>query len=134
MRAKKMTFNLVCVSWAKLWHISVVILQCKNKNKEDIIMSNTKTTLLTSDQIFATLEVGGKVMASVNKTNFSSIEDVVRFISAMAGKFMGLARLNIRNKTQGWTMNMALANRQAQPRLAHGFAQSTQYRQASLFT
>ena len=72
-------------------------------------MSNTRTSLSTSDQIFATLVVGGKVMASVSKTNFSSVEDVVRFICAMAGKFMGLAKLNIRNKTQGWSLDMALA-------------------------
>ena len=72
-------------------------------------------------------------MASVSKNNFSSVEDIVRFICAMAGKFMGLAKLHIRNKTQGWTMNMVLAGRQAQPRPAHNLAQPTQYRQASLF-
>ncbi|MBQ9584815.1 MAG: hypothetical protein IJR20_02325 [Muribaculaceae bacterium] len=98
---------------------------------EDKIMSNTSTNLSTSDQIFATLEVGGKIMASVNKNNFSTINDVVRFICSIAGKFMGLARLNIRNMTQGWTMNMALANRPCQStRLT---PRPNQYYQASLF-
>ncbi len=96
-------------------------------------MSNTRTSLSTSDQIFATLEVGGKVMASVSKSNFSSVEDIVRFIYSMAGRFMGLARLSIRNKTQGWTMNLALASRQNQPRPAYSAALPSQYRQASLF-
>ena len=96
-------------------------------------MSNTRTSLSTSDQIFATLEVGGKIMASVSKSNFSSIDDVVRFIYSIAGRFMGLARLSIRNKTQGWTMNMALAARQNQPRPAYAAAMPSQYRQASLF-
>lgn len=93
-------------------------------------MSNTSTSLSTSDQIFATLEVGGKVMASVCKNNFASINDVVRFVCSLAGRFMGLARLNIRNKTQGWTVNMALASR---PTPRHSIALPSQYRQASLF-
>lgn len=96
-------------------------------------MSNTRTSLSTSDQIFATLEVGGKVMASVSKSNFSSVDDIVRFIYSMAGRFMGLARLSIRNKTQGWTMNLALASRQSQPRPAYSAALPGQYLQASLF-
>ena len=75
---------------------------------EDKIMNNTATSLSTSDQIIATLQVGGKTMASVCKTNFASIDDIVRFICAMTGRFMGLARLNIRNKTQGWSVNLAL--------------------------
>ena len=100
---------------------------------EDIIMSNTRTSLSTSDQIFATLEVGGKVMATVCKNNFASIDEVVRFIYAMAGKFMGLARLNIRNKTQGWTMNLALASRISKPCTPSHAASFGQYRQASLF-
>lgn len=96
-------------------------------------MSNTRTTLSTSDQIFATLEVGGKVMASVSKSNFSSVEDIVRFIYSIAGRFMGLARLSIRNKTQGWTMNLALAARQNRPCPSYQAALPNQYRQASLF-
>ena len=96
-------------------------------------MNNSTTTLSTSDQIFATLEVGGHTMASVCKSNFSSIDDIVKFISSMAGRFMGLARLNIRNKTQGWSMNMALATRMPQPRPAYPSAMPSQYYQASLF-
>ena len=94
-------------------------------------MSNTSTTLSTSDQIFATLEVGGKIMASVSKNNFSTINDVVRFIYSIAGRFMGLARLSIRNMTQGWTMNLALASRPSHT--AHLGARPSQYYQASLF-
>jgi len=95
--------------------------------------NNTATSLSTSDQIFATLQVGGKTMASVCKTNYASIDDIIKFIYSIAGKFMGLARLSIRNKTQGWSMNMALASRQLQPRAAQSTALPYQYRQASLF-
>lgn len=96
-------------------------------------MNYTSTSLSVNDQIFATLEVGGKIMATVNKSNFSNINDIVRFIYSIAGRFMGLARLSIRNKTQGWTMNMALASRQNQPLAANHVALPGQYRQASLF-
>ncbi len=96
-------------------------------------MNNNAASLSINDLIFATLEVGGKTVASVSKTNFGSIDDIVRFIGSMAGRFMGLARLNIRNKTQGWTMNLALASRQRTPQSALPSALPTQYRQASLF-
>ena len=96
-------------------------------------MNYNSTSLSVNDQIFATLEVGGKTMASVSKTNFASIDDIVRFICAMAGRFMGLARLNIRNKTQGWTVNLALASRQRTPQPALHTALPSQYRQASLY-
>ena len=43
-------------------------------------MNYTSTSLSVNDQIFATLEVGGKIMATVNKSNFSNINDIVRFI------------------------------------------------------
>lgn len=100
---------------------------------EDKIMNNTATSLSTSDQIIATLQVGGKTMASVCKTNFASIDDIVHFICAMTGRFMGLARLNIRNKTQGWSVNLALASRHRAPQPAFSTALPQQYQQASLF-
>ena len=106
---------------------------------EDKTMNTNSTSLSIGDQIFATLEVGGKTVASVYKTNFATINDIVRFVGAVAGRFMGLARLHIRNKTQGWTMNLSLAS--LAPR-ATGREQSwkgaaspvspSQYRQATL--
>lgn len=95
-------------------------------------MNNKYFSVSSSDQIFATLVVGGKVMANVCKCNFSSVDEIVRLVSSLAGRFMGLARLSIRNKTQGWTMNMALASRQSQ-RQSPVAAMPVQYRQASLF-
>ena len=96
-------------------------------------MNNNPTSLSTGDQVFATLDVSGKILASVCKNNFASIDDIVRFIYSVAGRFMGLARLNIRNKTQGWTMNMALASRQKPLHPALSAYMPDQYRQASLF-
>lgn len=95
-------------------------------------MNNTATTLSASDQVFATLMLGGKTLVSVCKSNFNSIDDIVRFITSSAGKFMGLAQLNIRNKTQGWAMNMSLATTPVHP-LRRVSQPAANYRQASLF-
>ncbi len=69
----------------------------------------TFNKISTQDQVFAKLETNGKVIVSISKSNFSCVEDVVRFVSSLAGHYLGLAKLTIRNKTQGWLMNMALA-------------------------
>ncbi len=95
-------------------------------------MKKTATTLMIGDQIFATLMLGGKTLVSVCKSNFATIDEVVKFITSAAGRFMGLAQLSIRNKTQGWTTNIALTTTAAPMR--HSAPQSpAAYRQASLF-
>lgn len=96
-------------------------------------MNNTASTIKTGDQIFATLILGGKIIASVCKSNFASIDEVVRFITGTAGRFMGLAQLSIRNKTQGWSTSMSLATRQAQQPARRLPQRQGTYRQASLF-
>lgn len=70
--------------------------------------NNNSCTLAATDQVMATLTGTKGILASVNKCNFTSINDVVRFVMAIAGRFAGLATLNIRNRTQGWSLNMAL--------------------------
>lgn len=97
-------------------------------------MGSTSASISSSDQIFATLIAGGRVVASVSRSNFASINEIVRFVCSAAGRFMGLASLSIRNKSQGWTINMSLAGRQGDSlgtRNAGGVA--ARYRQASLF-
>ncbi len=101
---------------------------------EDTAMSNNSTTLSTRDQIFASLEVAGKIVATVKKSNFSTINEVVKLTCAMAGEFMGLARLNIRNMSQGWTMTLSLATRQTSKPLTTASAPISSYKQASLFS
>ena len=64
-----------------------------------------------SDQIVAQLETNGHVLARVSNHNFHNIDEVVGMIQALAGKFLGLAQLTIRNQTQGWIKVMTLATR-----------------------
>lgn len=72
---------------------------------------NTMKQVNRNDVMMATLEAEGGVLASVQKSNFASVDDVVRFVKALAGKFAGLGKLTIRNKTQGWRVVMSLAVR-----------------------
>ncbi len=72
-------------------------------------------TLTTTDHVIASIEVNGRILASVSKSNFSSLQEVAKFLIAMAGKYIGLAKLTIRNKTQGWTTTMAYAMRNNTP-------------------
>ena len=71
----------------------------------------TTTTISVTDEVFATLECGGRIIASVCKRNFSCVDDVVKFVYATCGQLAGLAKLSIRNKTQGWNMTLCLSRR-----------------------
>lgn len=61
------------------------------------------------DQICATLECNGRRLASINGMNFSSLEAVKRALLDMAGRYVGMAVLTVRNCTQGWRDVTALA-------------------------
>ena len=61
------------------------------------------------DKIMATLDCNGRRLASVNGTNFSSLEDVKRALIALAGRYVGMAVLTVRNCTCGWRDVTALA-------------------------
>lgn len=69
-----------------------------------------KTSINVTDMVFATIEVGGRVLASFCKSNFDSVAQVVKDIRSIAGQFIGLASLTIRNKTQGWNIQLSIAN------------------------
>ncbi|MBR1543767.1 MAG: hypothetical protein IJ626_02605 [Muribaculaceae bacterium] len=73
------------------------------------MITTVKNRISPSDQVFASIENNGRVLATMNKSNFSSTEDVMRLIMSMAGKWMGVAKISIRNKSQGWTENRAIA-------------------------
>ena len=79
---------------------------------------NTMNQVNRDDEMMATLEAEGGVLTSVQKRNFTSVDDVVRFVMSLAGKFVGLGKLTIRNKTQGWRVVMSLAVRRPSLSLA----------------
>lgn len=73
---------------------------------------NSINNLNASDEILASIEINGKQIASIRRYNFNSVDDVVKTIISIAGNFIGLAKLNIRNRTQGWNMIMGVARQQ----------------------
>ena len=61
------------------------------------------------DKIIATLECKGRRLATVNGTGYSSLEGVKRALLELAGHFVGMAIITVRNCTQGWRDVAALA-------------------------
>ena len=61
------------------------------------------------DRICATLECNGRLLAAVNGSNFASLEAVKRALLEIAGRYVGMAVLTVRNCTQGWRDVTALA-------------------------
>mgnify|MGYP007056166460 CR=1 FL=1 len=70
---------------------------------------NISNIVNCGDQICATLECNGRRLASINGMNFNSIEAVKRALLDMAGRYVGMAVITVRNCTQGWRDVTALA-------------------------
>lgn len=68
----------------------------------------TSRTLTKEDNVFATLFSQGKTIKSIVSRNFTKINDIINIMCNSCGDYRGLAHLNIRNQTQGWSMNMLL--------------------------
>ena len=61
------------------------------------------------DRICATLECNGRRLASVNGSEFGSMESVKRALLEASGRYSGMAVLTVRNCTQGWRDVTAMA-------------------------
>ncbi len=61
------------------------------------------------DKICATLECNGRCLARVNGMGFTGIDAVKRALLDLAGHYVGMAVLTVRNCTQGWRDVTALA-------------------------
>ncbi|MBQ7941824.1 MAG: hypothetical protein IJ328_05390 [Muribaculaceae bacterium] len=70
-------------------------------------MADTRT-INREDNIFATLASKGKPIKALMGQNFSGISEVIKTICSYTDDFRGLAQLNIRNQSQGWSINMLL--------------------------
>ena len=74
-----------------------------------IMNKNLNYIVNNGDHICATLECNGRRLASVNGVNFSSLDSVKSALLDMAGRYVGMAVLTVRNCTQGWRDVTALA-------------------------
>jgi hypothetical protein len=93
-----------------MWHFVVLPLRCKSKIKGGTTMKKDIINIVNcEDKICATLECNGRRLASINGTGYASLDAVRRALLALAGRYMGMAVLTVRNCTQGWRDVTALA-------------------------
>ena len=64
--------------------------------------TNISNIVKLGDRICATLESGGRRLASVNGMNFANLDAVKRALLELAGNYAGMAVITVRNCTQGW--------------------------------
>lgn len=72
-------------------------------------MSNMNNIVNRGDRICATLECNGHRLAAVDGSDFQSFDAVRRALLDLAGRYVGMALLTVRNCTQGWRDVTALA-------------------------
>ncbi len=72
-------------------------------------MGNKVYNLSASDFIFGTVVAGGCTLATLASYGYATIEDIVRELRQAAGRFVGLASIIIRNRTQGWQVELPVA-------------------------
>ena len=79
-------------------------------------MGNKNYNITASDFIFGSVNAGGQTLASLAASGYNSIEDIARQLRLAAGRFLGLARISIRNTTQGWNVELPIACAAVRPR------------------
>ncbi len=95
---------------ARFWHCGILPLRCEIKEKGGMTMNKKSMNIVNcGDKICASLECNGRRLSSVNGSGFSSIDAVKRALLDMAGHYMGMAIITVRNCTQGWRDVTALA-------------------------
>lgn len=65
-------------------------------------------TINSTDTIFATVKLRGVTLGSYTLSGMTGFSDVVRHVRNSVGKVAGLATLQLRNSSQGWSHNSAL--------------------------
>ena len=61
------------------------------------------------DKICASLDCNGRRLASINGSGFSSLAAVKSALLELAGRYVGMAVITVRNCTQGWRDVTAMA-------------------------
>lgn len=69
----------------------------------------TANQIMQGDVVSATLETQGRQLACVQAGHFSNMQEIIAHATRVAGTWRGIARLLVRNRTQGWVVSMPLA-------------------------
>ena len=70
---------------------------------------NISNTVAMSDQLLMTVNINGATTFNCSGTGFSSLDEVLTYVRQQVGNFVGLARVSVRNKTQGWSRMLSLS-------------------------
>ncbi len=89
--------------------VSFYLCSVKTKQGGMTMNMNICNIVNLGDMIYATLECNGRRLASVNGSDFVSLDAVKRALLDIAGRYAGMAVLTVRNCTQGWRDVTALA-------------------------
>lgn len=69
------------------------------------------------DEVYATLSVAGNTMVELQKVEAASIDEIMQKLRKTASLYTGLAKVYIRNRTRGWSVQKAMfASTQLPPR------------------
>ena len=71
------------------------------------MMRTASKSVLPSDRVYASLSVGGRVVAEVIREGFSDLTALLLLLRRMAN-MRGLARLTVRNMSRGWSLTEPL--------------------------
>ena len=71
---------------------------------------NINKSVNYGDRICASIESNGRRLASIDGTDFTSLDSVKRALLQLAGQYMGMAVITVRNCTQGWRDVAAIAS------------------------
>lgn len=102
---------MIFLMYEAFLHCCPLILQCKTKRLTTMgtMTMNICNTVAMSDQLLMTVSINGAAKLNCSGTGFSSLDDVLAYVRERIGSFVGLARVTVRNKTQGWSRMLSLS-------------------------
>ncbi len=71
----------------------------------------TQHKMTCGDQIFASVVCNGTTVVNVMDSNFDCLDQVMRYVMNKAGRLAGLARVKVRNASQGWATDLTVSPR-----------------------
>ena len=83
-----------------------VILQCKSKLLT--AMSDNQRKIQSGDTVFVSLVQNGRSVLALCSREFGSFAELVKKVYAMAHGCLGMAIMDVRNQSQGWSCRVPL--------------------------
>ena len=72
--------------------------------------TQTYQNMCATDDIYASLMIDGRTVASFSRRNFNNLGEVIKLMYHIAGQFAGMARMLVRNQSKGWSTILPLTS------------------------